>query len=293
MTINTNIVGAYFALTKPRVTPLLLIVTLATMLVASPDSLPLWPTIGTLAGGALAVGAAGAFNNAIDHNIDLSMRRTSARPVASGRIPVRSAIIFGWILTLLSVTLMLVTVNLLATGLTCAAIVYYALIYSKMLKLHTPQNIVLGGAAGAAPTLIGWAAITNGLEAPALALFLLIFCWTPPHFWALALILRDEYKEAKVPMLPVVSGVKTTVTHILIYTLVTVFVSIALIPLFSAGFLYLFASLLLGAVFIWLAIRLHSSHSAAVARGLFAYSMIYLALLFLALALDLKTTFFA
>tara|TARA_B100001123_G_scaffold50151_1_gene51683 strand:+ start:7240 stop:8121 length:882 start_codon:yes stop_codon:yes gene_type:complete len=290
MTVSANIIAAYFALTKPRVTPLLLIVTLATMMVASPDALPLWTTIGTLAGGALAVGAAGAFNNAIDHNIDLSMARTSARPVASGQIPVRNAIIFGWVLTFLSVSLMLATVNLLATGLTCAAIIYYALIYSKLLKLHTPQNIVLGGAAGAAPTLIGWAAITNRLEIPALALFLLIFCWTPPHFWALALILKDEYKDANVPMLPVVSGVKATVTHILIYTMITVVVSIALIPLFSTGPLYLFASLFLGSVFVWLAMRLHSFHSAAVARGLFAYSMLYLALLFLALALDLKTT---
>jgi protoheme IX farnesyltransferase len=277
----------YVALTKPRIMSLLLI-TGAGGLVLGADGLPsLGLTLATLGGLALACGGASALNHVLDRDIDKLMgSRTEARPVASGRVAPARALEFGLALLAASFVVLTSFANVLAAVLALVGGAFYVLVYTRWLKRSTPQNIVIGGAAGAIPPVVGWAAATGSLTLPALFLFLIVFFWTPPHFWALALLIRRNYEAAGVPMLPVVRGDAETARAILRYTVVLV--AITLLPVFAqtVGVVYLASALVLGAAFIVLAEALRRSTTPARARRLFSYSLAYLALLFVALALD-------
>lgn len=276
----------YLGLTKPRVIPLLLLVTLATMLLAS-EGAPSWMAISvTLLGGTLAIGGAQALNAYIDRDIDRKMERTRNRPLAAGRISPASALVFGITLATVSFIVMGLVVNLMSALLTLGALAYYVIVYSRLLKLRTTQNIVIGGAAGAAPALIGWAAATNELALTPVLLFAVVFFWTPPHSWALALVIRDEYKDAGVPMLPVVAGERVAAIQILIYTLILVPLTLLMVPVASLGWIYGASAMILGGILVALEIRLLRLRTTDAARDIFFYSMIYLALLFGAMVLD-------
>lgn len=276
----------YLGLTKPRVIPLLLLVTLATMLLAS-EGAPSWTAISvTLLGGTLAIGGAQALNAYIDRDLDRKMERTRNRPLAAGRISPASALVFGIALATVSFIVMGLVVNLMSALLTLGAMTYYVVVYSRLLKLRTAQNIVIGGAAGAAPALIGWAAVTNELALTPIVLFAIVFFWTPPHSWALALVIRDEYKDAGVPMLPVVAGERTTAIQILIYTLILIPLTLLIVPVASLGWIYAASAMILGGFLLALEVRLLRIRTTDAARDIFFYSMIYLALLFGAMVLD-------
>ena len=277
----------YVTLTKPRIMSLLLI-TGAGGLVLGSEGLPsLGLTLATLGGLALACGGASALNHVLDRDIDKLMgSRTEARPVASGRVAPARALEFGLALLALSFVVLTSFVNVLAAVLALFGGAFYVLVYTRWLKRSTPQNIVIGGAAGAIPPVVGWAAATGNLTLPALFLFLIVFFWTPPHFWALALLIRRNYEAAGIPMLPVVRGDAETARAILRYTVVLV--AITLLPVFAqtVGLVYLVSAVVLGAAFLALAEALRRSTTPARARRLFTYSLAYLALLFVALALD-------
>jgi protoheme IX farnesyltransferase len=277
----------YVTLTKPRIMSLLLI-TGAGGLVLGAEGLPsLGLTLATLGGLALACGGASALNHVLDRDIDQLMgSRTEARPVASGRVAPARALEFGLALLALSFVVLTSFANVLAAVLALFGGAFYVLVYTRWLKRSTPQNIVIGGAAGAIPPVVGWAAATGNLTLPALFLFLIVFFWTPPHFWALALLIRRNYEAAGIPMLPVVRGDAETARAILRYTVVLV--AITLLPVFAqtVGLVYLISAVVLGAAFLVLAEALRRSTTPARARRLFSYSLAYLALLFLALALD-------
>ena len=276
----------YFALTKPIIMVLLLTTTVAAMIVGGhgwpPADLLAW----TLLGGALASGGASALNQVIDRNLDQHMSRTSRRPIAAGRVDAGGGLAFGLVLSLASFYILAVFVNPLAAMLALLGNLYYVLGYSVLLKKSTVQNIVIGGGAGAMPPLVGWAAATGNLNVPALFLFAIIFFWTPPHFWALALLKRNDYARANVPMLPVIWGEAETRRQILLYTLVVVALSMLLTPAGVAGMLYLAAAALLGAGFIVCAILLMRNDANRVAWRLYKYSSLYLALIFAALVVD-------
>jgi protoheme IX farnesyltransferase len=277
----------YIALTKPRIMTLLLFTGLCG-LVAGAGGLPSWSlTLVTMLGLALACGGASALNHVLDRDIDRLMGpRTRRRPVAADRVPPEYALEFGLVLSALSFTVLAGGVNVLTALLALVGNLFYVVVYTGWLKRATPQNIVIGGAAGAVPPLVGWAAATGSLALPALALFLIVFFWTPPHFWALALLIKRDYAAAGIPMLPVVRGDRETTKQILVYT--AVLVAVTLVP-FAAGWfgvVYLAAALALGAVFVALAVRLRIHLTAPRAAMLFHYSLLYLALLFAAAALD-------
>ena len=240
----------------------------------------------TLVGGTLAVAGAQALNAFIDRDIDRKMERTRQRPLAARRLLPRTALIFGILLAAVSFGLMLRAVNTISALLTLGAVGFYVLVYSRLLKLRTAQNIVIGGAAGAAPALIGWAAVTNELSFTSVLLFAIVFFWTPPHFWALALVLREDYEHAGVPMLPVVQGQEAAARQILGYTLVLIPVTLWLIPVASLGWVYGTTATVLGGLLIALELRLLRTTSIANARAIFVYSMLYLALVFGAMMLD-------
>jgi protoheme IX farnesyltransferase len=277
----------YLTLTKPRIMSLLLLTGLCGMLVGAHGVPPAWLIAVTVVGLALACGGASALNHVLDRDIDRLMGdRTRARPLAAERIPVSRALEFGLALSAFSFVLLASAVNVLTAALALVGNLFYVLVYTRWLKRSTPQNIVIGGAAGAVPPLVGWAAATGNLTLPALWLFLIVFFWTPPHFWALALLLRENYAAARVPMLPVVRGVRATTRQIVAYSLVLVAVTI--VP-FAAGTLgagYLTAALLLGGAFVWLAVRLLRDATPRRAALLFHFSLLYLALLFAAMALS-------
>ena len=240
-----------------------------------------------LAGLALACGGASALNHVLDRDIDRLMgKRTERRPVAAGRVPPAAALEFGLALSAASFVLLATLANVLTALLALAGNLFYVVVYTRWLKRSTPQNIVWGGAAGAIPPLVGWAAATGDLTLPALFLFGVVFVWTPPHFWALALLIRDEYRAARVPMLPVVSGVAATTRQILVYSLALV--GLTLLPVLWSmfGVVYLLSAAALGAVFVALAWRLRQDATRARAALLFHYSLAYLALLFVAMAVD-------
>jgi protoheme IX farnesyltransferase len=250
-----------------------------------------WPGTGTaiaaMLGLALACGGASALNHVLDRDIDRLMgKRTDRRPVAAGRIPASRALEFGLALSAASFTLLASTVNLLTAVLALAGNLFYVVVYTRLLKRSTPQNIVIGGAAGAVPPLVGWAAAGHGLGLPALFLFAIVFVWTPPHFWALALLLKDEYAKARVPMLPVVRGVRETERQIVLYTVGLTALTCVPFAVGSFGAVYLAAALVLGAAFVWLALRLVRGGGRRDAALLFHYSLLYLALLFAAVAVD-------
>jgi len=276
----------YIALTKPNVMSLLLFTTLMSMLIAARGLPPLALVVWTMLGGALAAGASGAMNMYFDRDIDAAMTRTRSRPVPAGRIAPVHALLFGIALAVASFAVLALAVNLLSALLALAGIIIYVGVYTLWLKRTSVQNIVIGGAAGAIPPLVGWAAVTGRLDMTAALLFLIIFVWTPPHFWALALIAKNEYAKVGVPMMPVVRGETTTKRHIVIYSIALVALTIALTPLHVMGTFYLVSALLLGALFLLLATRVAREGSIAAERAMYKYSMLYLALLFGAMVID-------
>ena len=275
----------YLTLTKPRIMTLLLLTGAAGMFVGAQGVPPLDLAAVTMLGLALACGGASALNHVLDRDIDALMgSRTEARPVAAGRVTPEQAFEFGILLSAISFALLASAVNVLTATLALVGNLFYVLVYTRWLKRSTPQNIVIGGAAGAVPPLVGYAAATGSLALPALWLFLIVFLWTPPHFWALALMIKNAYAAAGVPMLPVVRGERETARQIVLYSIAmvafTVFVGIWLGPLYTV------AAVTLGAVFVALAVLLRRDLSRARAKVLFHYSLLYLALLFIAAALD-------
>jgi heme o synthase len=276
----------YVTLTKPRIMVLLLVTGAGGMIVGAGGLPSAGLALAALGGLALACGGASALNHVLDSDIDTRMRRTAGRPVAAGRVAPERALEFGLTLSAFSFVVLTSFVNVLAALLALAGNLFYVLVYTRWLKRSTPQNIVIGGAAGAVPPLVGWAAATGNLTVPALFLFLVVFFWTPPHFWALALLLRRDYAEAGVPMLPVVRGEGETARSIVRYSLVLV--AITLLPVLwrTLGAVYLGAAVALGLAFLWLAVALARETTPARARRLFSYSLAYLALLFVAMAID-------
>jgi protoheme IX farnesyltransferase len=279
----------YVALTKPRIMSLLLVTGFCGMIAGARG----WPGTGTaaaaMAGLALACGGASALNHVLDRDIDPLMgARTKQRPVASGRVAASRALEFGLALSALSFVLLATTVNVLTAVLALVGNLFYVLVYTRWLKRSTPQNIVIGGAAGAVPPLVGWAAGTGHIGVAAWLLFAIVFVWTPPHFWALALLIKDNYANARVPMLPVVRGDRETARQIVLYSLVLVAVTLTPWAWGSAGLAYVAAALALGGVFVWLAEALRRDTTPRRAMLLFHYSLLYLALLFAALALDVS-----
>jgi heme o synthase len=276
----------YVTLTKPRIMTLLLLTGAAGMFVGARGLPPLGTFAVTMAGLALACGGASALNHVLDRDLDRLMRRTGHRPVAEERVTPARALEFGLALSAFSFVLLASLVNVLTAALALVGNLFYVLVYTRWLKRSTPQNIVIGGAAGAVPPLVGWAAATGNLSLPALFLFLIVFFWTPPHFWALALVIKRDYEAARVPMLPVVRGDRETAKQIVWYSLVLVAVTLLPFAWHTAGLFYLAAALLLGALFLRLAWRLRRETTTPRAGALFRYSLLYLALLFVALAVD-------
>ncbi len=279
-------VGAYISLMKPHVTVLLLGTTLAAMAIAANGFPPLVLTLATLVGGAMAAGSANAINCYWDRDIDEIMSRTHGRALPAGRLDEHSALLFGLSLAVGSFLILTIFVNLLSALLALAAILFYVCIYTMWLKRLTTQNIVIGGAAGAVPVLVGWAAVTGRVGLASILMFAIIFLWTPPHFWALSLVLKKDYARAGVPMLPVVRGDEETRKQIVIYTLLLIASSLAMVALHLMGMLFLVAALLLGGSLLFAAIRLARTRTLASARSMFWLSNNYLALLFAAMVLD-------
>ncbi len=276
----------YIALTKPRVVVLLEITTVFAMVMAARG----WPSLGlvaaTVTGGWLAAGGAHAINCWFDRDIDASMGRTRARPIPAGRVRPGSALAFGIVLGLLAFALLAVAVNLLAATLATTGLLFYVFVYTMWLKRSSMQNIVVGGAAGAIPPLVGWAAVQGSLSLTAVFLFAVVFYWTPPHFWALALLIRRDYATASVPMLPVIVGERETRRQILVYTVILVLVTVMPILVHSFGYVYIGGAGLLDGVFLGTAVMAVRDPSARAARRVFYYSMLYLALLFAVMAVD-------
>ncbi|WP_337884576.1 heme o synthase [Fischerella thermalis] len=283
-----QVLQSYYQLTKPRIIPLLLITTAGSMWIAAKGQVDPMLLLVTLSGGTLAAASAQTINCIYDRDIDYEMERTRHRPIPSGRIQSRDALIFAIALAVISFSLLSVFANLLAALLAMAGIGFYVLIYTHWLKRHSTLNIVIGGAAGAIPTLVGWAAVTGNLSWTAWLLFTIVFLWTPPHFWALAMMIRDDYAKVGVPMLPVVAGNPATVQQIWWYTLLTVAATLILVyPLQQTGFVYGAIALYLGGVFIYKAWQLLRDPSDRnLARGLFLYSISYMMLLCLGMVVD-------
>jgi protoheme IX farnesyltransferase len=281
-----QLLADYLALTKPKVQSLLLLTTVTTMYVAGTPS-PLLVAL-TCLGGYLSAGGAGAVNHYWDRDIDAQMERTANRPIPSGRVAPSSALSFGIVLVTASVLLLGTTVNWLAAGLSFAGFAGYVGVYTIWLKRRTPQNIVIGGAAGAVPPLVGWAAVTGHLAWTAVFLFAIVFYWTPPHFWALSLLMKDEYAKVRVPMMPVVRGEQETRRQILIYTFLLYAVTQLPFCAGELGGVYLAASMGLGLAFIYGSLRLYRLATRRAALQLYLFSLAYLALLFGAMVLDAR-----
>ncbi|KAB8335028.1 protoheme IX farnesyltransferase [Scytonema tolypothrichoides VB-61278] len=283
-----QVIQSYYQLTKPRIIPLLLITTAGSMWIAAKGEVNPLLLLVTLSGGTMAAASAQTINCVYDRDIDYEMERTRHRPLPSGRIQSRDALIFASVLAVISFTLLYVFANLLAALLAMSGIVFYVLIYTHFLKRHSTQNIVIGGAAGAVPALVGWAAVTGTLSWGAWVVFAIVFLWTPPHFWSLALMIRDDYAKVGVPMLPVIAGTTPTVRQIWLYTLVTVAATFSLIyPLQISGIIYGVIAVTLGAVFIYKAWQLlHNPEDRNLAKGLFLYSISYMMLLCLGMVID-------
>jgi len=280
---------AYFALTKPRVIELLLIATVPTMILAQRGFPDPWLVIATVLGGAFSAGSANSFNCYIDRDIDKIMGRTQSRPLVTGELSAKEAYLFAWALGILSVFWLALLVNPLAAGLSLAAILFYVFVYTLLLKRRTPQNIVWGGAAGAMPVLIAWAAVTGELSATAWVIFLIVFLWTPPHYWPLSLRYKSEYSDAGVPMLPVVRNNKTVGLQIVLYAWALVASTLLLIPVGGMGIIYSATALVAGLLFILESHRLNNEATKGEINSpmrLFHGSITYLTLLFVAIALD-------
>ncbi len=283
---NTSIVKQYLALTKPRVVMLITFCAVIGMALSTPAWMPLGVFLSATIGITLIAGAAAAVNCLVEQQIDAKMARTAWRPLPSGTLTTQQTLIFSGILGGIGTFLLYAFVNPLTTWLTLATFVGYAIIYTVILKPLTPQNIVIGGASGAMPPVLGWAAITGQAPIEAWVLFLIIFVWTPPHFWALALYRTDDYARSGLPMLPVTHGAQFTRLHILLYTVLLVATTVLPTLIGMSGLIYLVSALLLGGYFLWLTWKLYRGYSEPLARKIFRYSINYLALLFAALLVD-------
>ena len=279
-------VRGFVALTKPRIIELLLVTTVPTMIVAERGMPSLWLMAATVIGGTLSAGGANAINMYVDRDIDRLMKRTQHRPLVIGVMSPRSALTFAIAIEAVSFAWLWGFVNLLSAALALAACLFYVCVYTLWLKRTSKSNIVIGGAAGAAPVLIGWSAVTNELTWAPIVLFAVIFLWTPPHFWALAIKYREDYATADVPMLPVVSSLRTTNRHIVAYTVVLWASTLVFAPVADMGLVYVAAALILGALFLWIALDLARSPSTGKAMRLFGFSITYLVVLFAAMAAD-------
>lgn len=283
-----QVLQSYYQLTKPRIIPLLLITTAGSMWIAAKGQVDPFLLLVTLAGGTGSAASAQAINCIYDRDIDYDMERTRHRPLPSGKIQPRDALIFAIALAIISFTLLAVFANLLAALLALSGIVFYVLIYTHFLKRHTTQNIVIGGAAGAVPALVGWAAVTGSLGWAGWLIFAIVFLWTPPHFWALALMIKDDYAQVGVPMLPVVAGDEATVRQIWYYTLATVVATLLLVyPLGVSGLIYGAVAIYLGSLFILKSWRLlQNPEDKSLAKGVFLYSILYMMLLCAGMVVD-------
>jgi protoheme IX farnesyltransferase len=282
----SQVLADYVTLTKPKVQLLLLLTTVTTMYVAGDPSASLVAL--TVIGGSLSAGGAAAVNHYYDRDIDAQMARTATRPVPSGRVRPRSALIYGVVLAALSFVLLATTVNLLSAFLALSGFLGYVFVYTIWLKRSTPQNIVIGGAAGAVPPLVGWAAVTGGLDPAALYLFAIVFYWTPPHFWALSLLMKDDYARVGVPMMPVVHGEAETRRQIVLYTVLLTVLTLLPVVFGFFGAIYAAAAVILGGVFLALAVRLQRRADRRSALRTYLYSLAYLALLFGAMVVDAR-----
>ena len=282
-------VGGYIALTKPRIIELLLVTTLPTMIVARRGVPSVWLMVATLLGGTFAAGGANAINMFVDRDIDKVMHRTRNRPLVTGAMLPRNALIFAIALEGIAFAELWMWVNPLSAALAVSATLFYVFVYTLWLKRRSSQNIVIGGAAGAVPVLVGWAAVTDHLAWTPVVLFAIIFVWTPPHFWALAFKYKEDYQAADVPMLPAVATFARTAREILMYSVLLVGVTILLAPVASLGVIYLVSASSLGLVFVGLALRLRWRATPKAAMQLFSYSITYLTLLFVLMAVDILT----
>ena len=288
-------VGAYVALTKPRIIELLLVTTLPTMVVAQRGLPPVWLMAATLVGGALAAGGANAINMVVDVDIDRVMQRTKSRPLVTGAMTPRAALVFALALEAAAFAELTLAVNLFSAVLALSATLFYVFVYTLWLKRRSSQNIVIGGAAGAVPVLVGWSAVTNSLAWAPVVMFAVIFIWTPPHFWSLAVRYRDDYAAADVPMLPVVASMRRTTSEIVSYTVALVATSFLLGPVAHLGWIYMVTAAALGAGFLWFVTRLWGLAQTGAATGkeamrVFGFSITYLTVLFVAMAGDVLIT---
>ena len=280
---------AYFALTKPRVIELLLIATVPAMILAAKGMPSIWLILATLFGGALSAGSANAFNCYIDADIDKLMGRTKNRPLVTGELTQREALVFAWVIGVLSVLWFGFLINWLSAALSLAAILFYVFVYTLGLKRRTPQNIVWGGAAGAMPALIGWAAVTNEVSAAAWVLFLIVFLWTPPHYWPLSMKYLEDYRDAGVPMLPVVAKNEVVGRQIILYAWAYFASTLLLIPVAPMGWIYTVVAVITGLWFSYESHRLYNEAKSGIPKNpmkLFHLSITHLTLLFLAVAID-------
>jgi protoheme IX farnesyltransferase len=288
---TVEVLKGYLALTKPRIIELLLVTTVPTMIVAANGVPGLWLIVATLIGGTLAAGGANAFNMVIDRDIDAVMERTKRRPLVTGVMSPRSATLFASALEIVAFAVLVIWVNQLSAWLALSATAFYVVVYTMILKRRSRQNIVIGGAAGAVPVLVGWAAVTNSLGWTPVLLFLVIFIWTPPHFWALAVRYRDDYEAAHVPMLPVVTSLRRTTLEILIYTVLLWALTMLIGPSAHLGWVYGVSATVLGAMFTFYALRLYrharvDRANVGEAMRLFHFSITYLSALFILMAVD-------
>lgn len=283
---SQNLIRDYITLTKPRIVAMLLFTALGGMFLAAKGTPQASVVLTVLLAGAMASGGANALNQWLDRDIDGDMVRTRRRPMVIGSIPPNHAVVFGIGLNVAAFVLLAALVNPLSALLTASATLFYIFVYTKALKRTSSQNIVIGGAAGAIPPVVGWVAVTGSIGLPAIYLFAIIFFWTPPHFWALALLLKDDYARAKIPMLPVVAGVRETKKSILLYTVLLLALTMMFFTTGAVGLVYMSASTALGIVFIYYAWRLWHRPYIEGAKPLYLYSLLYLALLFLAIAFD-------
>ncbi len=286
-----DVLKGYVALTKPRIIELLLVTTVPTMIVAAKGFPRAWLIVATLVGGTLAAGGANAFNMVIDRDIDALMQRTKNRPLVRGVMSARSAALFAFALEIVAFAVLAIWVNVLAAWLALSATAFYVIVYTMILKRRSKQNIVIGGAAGAVPVLVGWAAVTNSLGWTPVLLFLVIFLWTPPHFWALAVRYRDDYQAANVPMMPVVASLRRTTLEILIYSVVLWALTLLIGTSAHLGWVYAISATVLGAMFTFYALRLYQharndKADVAEAMKMFHFSITYLSALFILMAVD-------
>jgi heme o synthase len=283
---RTRRVKAFVALTKPRIIELLLITTVPTMVVAEQGIPSVWLMVATVLGGTLAAGGANAINMYVDRDIDKIMERTRNRPLVTGDVTPREALVFAIAIEVAAFFWLWATVNLLSAALAVAACLFYVFVYTLWLKRSSSSNIVIGGAAGAAPVLIGWSAVTNSLAWPPVVLFAIIFYWTPPHFWALAIKYREDYSAADVPMLPSVVSIRTTAIRMIAYTVVLWALTLVFAPVADMGPIYFVTAVVLGAIFMVMAVQVYRLQTTKSAMALFGYSITYLTVLFVAMAAD-------